>query len=232
MNNLFIIIGKSCTGKTTIINKITKKNDDVKKLVLNTTRPKRKGEIDGIDYVFSTPKELRANDWEYPWIDGPLYYEKYRTIYGIWEYYIKAREFNNQLDPSKITIMNGIGRPKNVFKFIKKAKENLAIDNPYIIYIKSSWYVRLYRSFKRLKKQGITIKGILEIIRRLLSEFKDYYRLEQFINKRYDEYNINIIKNNNINSICKLIKNDINNNLDDTYKFIKNNINNNLGKED
>ena len=49
---IIIISSPSGAGKTTICNKILKKNKDIKLSVSYTTRPKRKGEIDGIDYFF------------------------------------------------------------------------------------------------------------------------------------------------------------------------------------
>ena len=52
---LYCIIGKSGSGKTSVCNKISE-TIGVKKVITDTTRPIRDGEIDGIDYNFVSMK--------------------------------------------------------------------------------------------------------------------------------------------------------------------------------
>lgn len=52
---LLIIVGRSCTGKTNLVKKLSNKFFKSKSF---TTRPKRKGEVDGEDYHFITPAEF------------------------------------------------------------------------------------------------------------------------------------------------------------------------------
>ena len=47
-----IIFGKTASGKSRIVNELVKRG--YKKIVTTTTRPARKGEVDGIDYKFIT----------------------------------------------------------------------------------------------------------------------------------------------------------------------------------
>lgn len=53
---LIIISGKSGSGKTTIVNLLSKQG--YKPIIATTTRPKRKGEIDGVTYHFKTKEEF------------------------------------------------------------------------------------------------------------------------------------------------------------------------------
>jgi len=54
-NTLFIIFGRSCTGKTTIVRKLQEKyGEQLHEAVSVTTRGPRPGEIDDVDYTFVT----------------------------------------------------------------------------------------------------------------------------------------------------------------------------------
>ena len=54
-----IILGPSGVGKDTIINMLLKKYPDIfYKLPSYTTRPKRKGEKEGVDYFYITKEEF------------------------------------------------------------------------------------------------------------------------------------------------------------------------------
>ena len=60
MGKIFYIMGKSSTGKDTIYNKLLSKYpDELKRVVMYTTRPKREGEEDGVTYNFVTEDEYK-----------------------------------------------------------------------------------------------------------------------------------------------------------------------------
>ena len=54
---IIYIMGKSSSGKDTIYKKL-KENLDVNTYVMYTTRPIRKGEIDGVTYHYITDEEM------------------------------------------------------------------------------------------------------------------------------------------------------------------------------
>lgn len=54
---MLILTGKTCTGKTTLAGNLVKLG--MEKIVTYTTRPKREGEIDGVDYHFITELEFQ-----------------------------------------------------------------------------------------------------------------------------------------------------------------------------
>ncbi len=59
---IFIIAGPSGAGKTTICKMLIKNDDRLLYSVSATTRERRKGERDGVDYYFITEEEFK--DWE------------------------------------------------------------------------------------------------------------------------------------------------------------------------
>lgn len=56
MNSLFLVVAPSGAGKSTLINEIF---EPEQKILSVTTRPLRKGEVDGEDYYFITEEEFK-----------------------------------------------------------------------------------------------------------------------------------------------------------------------------
>lgn len=54
---ILLLIGKSASGKDAIMRDFTSTNF-VQKIVSYTTRPKRKGEVSGVDYIFITDQQF------------------------------------------------------------------------------------------------------------------------------------------------------------------------------
>ena len=60
MKKLFVISGSSGVGKGTVIKKFLEKNPDFKLSVSCTTRPKREGEVHGVNYYYLTKEEFNT----------------------------------------------------------------------------------------------------------------------------------------------------------------------------
>ena len=60
MGKLFVISGSSGVGKGTVINEFLKLHPDFKLSISCTTRNKREGEINGINYFFLTKHEFQS----------------------------------------------------------------------------------------------------------------------------------------------------------------------------
>ncbi|NNG00626.1 MAG: guanylate kinase [Desulfobacteraceae bacterium] len=60
IGNLFVISAPSGAGKTTICKALRQKFPELTYSVSSTTRPPRKGEIDGVDYFFLSRSEFEA----------------------------------------------------------------------------------------------------------------------------------------------------------------------------
>ncbi len=59
MKKLFVISGSSGVGKGTVIKEFLKKHPEFKLSISCTTRSKREGEVNGINYFFLTQKEFK-----------------------------------------------------------------------------------------------------------------------------------------------------------------------------
>ncbi|MFD1392668.1 guanylate kinase [Lacticaseibacillus jixianensis] len=61
-HKLIVITGATGTGKTTVSSYLTKQYG-VDRVMTHTTRPRRPGEVDGVDYYFETPASFAANHY-------------------------------------------------------------------------------------------------------------------------------------------------------------------------
>ena len=79
---MFIIEGPSGTGKGTVIKEILARAPHIKFSVSVTTRPPRKGEVNGVDYYFISDEEydrLKTEDAFYEYVDSQ-YGSRYGTL--------------------------------------------------------------------------------------------------------------------------------------------------------
>ena len=137
-NKLFLILGKSASGKTTILNDVLSKLE-IPLLLSNTTRPKRDNEIDGIDYNFVTMSDF---DTDYK-NEDILEYDVFRidSIRQSWVYYTKKSDLS--LDTtSQIKIVSPTGLAQLMSN--KELKNNIVS-----IYIESSDRLRKKRYLTR-----------------------------------------------------------------------------------
>ncbi len=88
-NKLFCILGKSASGKTTILNEVLSKID-IPVLLSNTTRPKRDNEVNGVDYNFI---DMHTFDTDYK-NENILEYDVFRidSLKQTWVYYTKKSD--------------------------------------------------------------------------------------------------------------------------------------------
>ena len=100
MGRIYMIIGKSASGKDHIYPKLLEdKSLGLKPLVLYTTRPKRRGEENGREYYFTDKKHLEELREA-----GKIIEERvYPTVHGDW-YYFTADEGQIESNKNYITI--------------------------------------------------------------------------------------------------------------------------------
>lgn len=79
-HKIIILCGQSACGKNTIEEKLV--NNHFERIVTNTTRPPREGEIDGKDYNFITDFDFYALIAQNKMIE----WRKYNTEFGVWYY--------------------------------------------------------------------------------------------------------------------------------------------------
>jgi guanylate kinase len=83
MGKIFCILGKSGSGKDTVFKEIMGCAElGLRGVVTYTTRPRREGETDGIEYHFITDTELE----KYKSNGSLIELRQYDTVRGIWSY--------------------------------------------------------------------------------------------------------------------------------------------------
>ena len=84
-NKVIVLCGAPGSGKTTVRKYLTE-NFAIETVLTHTTRPKRKGEHDGIDYWFETRETFFENHYlEYVEYDGNLYGSSYESLERAWQ---------------------------------------------------------------------------------------------------------------------------------------------------
>jgi guanylate kinase len=96
---IIVLIGKSCSGKNKAATELYSKYG-FSRIVTYSTRPKRKGEIDGIAYHFITKEDFKQK------IDEGFFAEwkSYTTVEGIWYYGTALEDLENAEDESVIIL--------------------------------------------------------------------------------------------------------------------------------
>lgn len=76
---LIVLSGPSGVGKDVVLNEFLHIGSGVKKCVTCTTRPKREGEVDGVDYTFLTVDEFERRKAEGGFLESAVYCD---NMYG------------------------------------------------------------------------------------------------------------------------------------------------------
>ena len=126
-NKLFVLVGKSCSGKTTILNEVLSKLE-IPVLMSYTTRPPRNGEIDGKEYKFV---DMHTFDNDYK-LEDVLEYDCFRidSLKETWVYYSKKSDLLLP-NTSQIKIVSPTGLAQLMSN--KELKNNIVsiyIDSP------------------------------------------------------------------------------------------------------
>jgi guanylate kinase (EC 2.7.4.8) len=76
---LFVLSAPSGAGKTTVANFIIRDVENIRRVITATTRPKREGEVEGVDYIFLTVEEFEQGIREGMFLE---YAKVYGNYYG------------------------------------------------------------------------------------------------------------------------------------------------------
>lgn len=180
MFKIYIVMGKSATGKDTIFKKLEQvKELNLKTVVIYTTRPIRQGEIDGVEYHFVTQEILENLKKQNKVIE----HRAYPTVHGIWNYFTVD---DGQINLAKSNYLM-IGTLES-FEQIKKYYGNEVVEP---IYIEVEDGLRLTRALKREQEQEVP--KYAEMCRRFLADQEDFSEANlevQGIRKRYQNIKI------------------------------------------
>ena len=168
---MIIILGKTCSGKDTIVNKLIDLHG-FKKIVTSTTRAMRKGEKQDVTYHFLSEEDFKQKINEGFFAE----YKSYDTEFGKW-YYGTALEDLENADDKSVIILTPDGYRDVVNKLSKK---------PIAIYI----YSNNATIKKRLLKRGDDKN---EAQRRLEHDILDFKGVENEVDKIiYNNFDTNI----------------------------------------
>ncbi len=160
MGRIFIVIGKSASGKDKIYHELQNaKNLNLEPLVLYTTRPMRAGEENGREYWFTDILHMQKLLDEGKIIESRVY----DTVFGKW-YYFTADE--GQIDPGQDYL--GIG---TIESFVQ-LKAYFGEDRVLPVYIECEDRTRLIRAIERESSQERP--AYKEVCRRYLADEEDF----------------------------------------------------------
>ena len=161
MGRIFLLMGKSTSGKDTIYkNLITDEELGLKKIVPYTTRPKRDGESDGVQYFFRDENGYRAlKD------SGKIIEERcYHTNYGEWRYFTA--------DDGQIDLSCGNYLVIGTLESYCYIRDYFGAENVVPILIDVDAKIRLERAMHREEKQEFPRYD--EMCRRFLADEEDF----------------------------------------------------------
>lgn len=192
MSKLFLIMGKSASGKDTLYKDIVARfGSELGTVVPYTTRPIREGEQEGVEYHFITESEMNAMD------EAGKVIEKrcYQTVYGPW-YYLTADD--GQIDLSRRSSIL-IVTPAAYGKLRDYFGTELVVP----LYVETEDGLRLSRALKRERAQKNP--KYEEMCRRFLADAEDFSEEKlrelgidrRFVNNQYDRV---------LNELCDVIR--------------------------
>ncbi len=156
---MYIVMGKSATGKDTLYTKILQSHPELAPVIPYTTRPIREGERDGEEYHFVDIDTMEKMKSEGRIIESRCYH----TVRGDWYYFTAADE---QLEGSKDHIMI------TTLEGYEQIRDYFGEDKVIPIYIEVSDVTRIERAIGREKKEGKPC--IAEVCRRYLADDEDF----------------------------------------------------------
>lgn len=160
MKKVFVIVGKSCAGKDTLVKQL-QANFNLPVVVNSTSRPPRAGEIPNKDYNF-----LRKSDMIEKYYNEELIaFTRYKVANNdVWYYGVEKEELEKH--DYSLLILN----PEGATELQKKYGDKICI-----IYID----VPLEERFDRfLVREELTQEKILEGFRRFLADEEDFVNVE------------------------------------------------------
>lgn len=182
MARLFIILGKSSTGKDTLYKRLMACEElNLKTAVIYTTRPIRNSETNGVEYHFVDEATLFELQKENKIIE----HRAYNTIYGIWHYFT-VNDGQINLEESDYLMLGTLESYAQIREYYGK-------DKVIPIYLEVEDGIRLTRALYR--EQNQENPKYAEMCRRYLADEADFSEenLKKYgIIKKYQNIDIDV----------------------------------------
>lgn len=175
---IFYIMGKSASGKDSLYKKIVNEDIGLRKVAIYTTRPKRDGELEGVEYFFVNEKYLEDNK------DKVIEKRVYHTVYGDWFY---ATLDDGKIKNDENYIMIG------TLESYEKLKAYYGENNIFPIYLHVDNELRRQRAIYRENMQNVP--KLEEMERRFKADEIDFSEanikkagiVKKYINHEFDK---------------------------------------------
>ena len=191
MNKVYLLMGKSSSGKDSVYREVMKRNHiGLKPVVAYTTRPIRKNETNGKQYFFVTEEERDRLIEE----GKVLEIRNYDTALGVWSYFTVNDDNWQDEDPH---IMIG------TLDTYESLKKNCTDREIIPIYIEVEDGERLARSLRRERKEKKP--KYEEMCRRFIADTKDFSeeRLKELeVKNRFE----NVVFNDTVKKVLAFIE--------------------------
>ncbi len=175
MGKIYYMMGKSSSGKDTLLRELRRALPELRAMTLYTTRPPRDGERNGVEYFFVSEDTLNAYGRQ-----GRIIEERaYDTMHGIWRY--------ATVDDGQVELREADYLVIGTLESYHRMREYYGEDNVRPIYVEDG--ERLTRALEREK--GRKVPGYAELCRRYLADMVDYSEenlAKAGIGKRYLNY--------------------------------------------
>ncbi|MDR1701021.1 MAG: guanylate kinase [Lachnoclostridium sp.] len=192
MGKIFVILGKSASGKDTIFHEIIRKCPDLNQVILYTTRPKRKGETNGKEYYFCTQESMS----EFERNGKIIELRKYDTVHGPW-YYFTADDGQILLEEKDYLMISTL-------EGFEKIRDYFGKGQVVPLYIVLDDFERIHRSLARESRQNTPC--VAEVCRRFLADESDFSK------ERIEKAGIDVsYPNNNLEHCVNEIISTVNN---------------------
>lgn len=181
MGKLICLVGKSGSGKDTLFKNIIEDNTfQITPIIPCTTRPKRKIEIDGVDYQFVSYEDLLRLEQSDEIIEKRVYH----TVKGDWYYFTKSFCL---AENESLTII--ITTPAAIKELSKRFGKN----NIIIVYLEADDYTRIERCLQRERTEKRP--NYQEVCRRYLADEQDFaFFANEDFSLYYSSFKINANK--------------------------------------
>lgn len=191
---IFVIMGKSATGKDTIFDRLIKSKElGLTRIVPYTTRPQRRGEVEGHEYHFVD--EAKMNSLKEAGLIAE--HRQYDTVHGIWHYFT--------VDDNEL-----VKRPDTGYAMIGTLEAYVSLKTYYgadivvPIYVTVNDFERLRRAINREKRQANP--NCEEVCRRYIADERDF-SAQKLARAGINKYYVNDNIKECVADICNDIKN-------------------------
>lgn len=160
MNKLYVMMGKSASGKDTLYHLLMARHTELRPVVPYTTRPIRAGEKEGKEYHFTSEQTLRQMERENRVVECRCY----ETVKGPW-YYFTA-------DDGQIDLQKADSCLISTLEGYTKIRDFYGEKNVVPLYITAEDFERMERSLNRERQQASPC--VAEVCRRFLADEVDF----------------------------------------------------------